>query len=240
VVAPSGPADCFNTAFDAVRIALMFSTPVMILSDGYIANGSEPWMIPDTEKLPEIKVNLAKNREEFKTYARDPETLARFVVYPGTPGFEHHIGGLEKNTDGHVSYDPENHDQMVRLRAEKVARIGKYLNEPELLGHESGDALIISWGSTYGAVYTAYNKLKNSGIKLSWYHLKWINPLPKTLDRYIHNFKQVIIPEINLGQLIKIIRSEYLVDAKGFNKVRGLPLNPDDLVNFVQSLFESN
>jgi len=212
VVAPSGPGDCFNTAFEAVQIALKFSTPVIILSDGYIANGTEPWRIPDPDALPQIKLNLAKDINTFKTYARNPETLARAIAYPGTPGFEHHIGGLEKNSEGHVSYDPENHDEMVRVRAEKIARISNHVKTQDINGPENGDILILSWGSTYGAVYTAFKNLKKIKIKVSWYHLKWINPLPQNLEKYIHNFKQVIIPEINLGQLIKIIRSEYLVD----------------------------
>ncbi len=158
------------------------------------------------------------------------------IALPGTPGMEHRIGGLEKEDGtGVVSYDPENHDKMVRLRAEKVKRIADYVNNPEIYGEPEGDLLIISWGSTYGTVFTAMEKIQGRGLKVSWYHLRWVNPLPKNLGEYIKNFKKILVPEVNLGQLIKIIRSEYLVDAEGFNKVRGLPLRTDDIIEEIEA-----
>ena len=236
VIAVKSPPDCFRATIEACRIALKFATPVILLSDGYIANGAEPWLIPDVKEIPEINVEYAKNPEDYQPYRRDPETLARMIALPGTPGMEHRIGGLEKEDGtGVVSYDPENHDKMVRLRAEKVRRIADYVNDPEIYGEPEGDLLIISWGSTYGAVFTAMEKIQGRGLKASWYHLRWVNPLPKNLGEYIKNFKKILVPEVNLGQLIKIIRSEYLVDAKGFNKIRGLPLSTDDIIEEIEA-----
>ncbi len=151
------------------------------------------------------------------------------------PGFEHHVGGLEKDETGNVSYVPDNHEKMVRLRAEKVERVNNFVKDPEIFGEPEGDLLIVSWGSTYGTVYTAMEEIQKKGLKVSWYHMRWINPLPKNLGTYIKNFKKVLVPEINLGQLVKVLRAEYLVDAIGFNQVKGLPLNIGDLVEAVES-----
>ncbi|MBN2423875.1 MAG: 2-oxoacid:acceptor oxidoreductase subunit alpha [Calditrichaceae bacterium] len=229
VIAASSPADCFQTVFEAAQVAFKYTTPIIVLSDGYLANGSEPWWIPPIDSLPEIKVEYAKDPDSFKPYKRNPETLARMLALPGTPGLEHHVGGLEKNESGNVSYDSENHDLMIRLRAEKIKRINDFVKMPELVGPEKGDLLVVSWGSTYGVVRTAIEQLLDENKSVAGYHLRWINPLPKKLGEIIHNYKNVLVPEINLGQLIKILRSEYLVDAKGFNKVRGLPLNIKEL-----------
>ena len=155
-------------------------------------------------------------------------------------GFEHHVGGLEKDITGNVSYVPENHDEMVRMRAEKVNKVGDFVTQPKLHGQSEGDMLIVSWGSTYGTVYNAIEEIEKRGQKVSWMHLKWINPLPKNLDAIIRNFKNVLVPEINLGQLIKILRAEYLVDAKGFNVVKGLPLNTGDLVEAIESYLKGS
>jgi len=231
IIAAKSPADCFSAAFEAVQIAFKFTTPVLFLTDGYIANGAEPWLIPEEDELPEIEVKYADNPEDYKPYARDPETLARYLAIPGTPGFEHHIGGLEKDETGNVSYDPENHDRMVRIRAEKVARIQKYIKEPELYGDPDSDLLIVSWGSTYGVVFNAIEEVEKTGKKVAWIHLRWVNPLPTILGKYIHNFKHVLVPEVNLGQLSKVLRMEYLVDVKSFNRVRGLPLNTNELID---------
>ncbi len=235
VIAAASPADCFMATFEACEIAFRVNSPVILLSDGYIANGAEPWKIPTAESLPEIKVEYATNPENYEPYKRDPQTLSRLHVLPGTPGFEHHVGGLEKDDSGNVSYVPDNHDRMIRLREAKIQKLADVLPQPEIFGAKEGDLLIISWGSTYGTIYTALDEILNrkTNKKIGWIHLRWINPLPKNLADYVSKFKKVLVPEINLGQLIKIIRSEYLVDAKGFNKVRGLPLSTSDLINAI-------
>mgnify|MGYP001033398225 CR=1 FL=1 len=239
VIAAASATDCFKATFEACRIALEFATPVILLSDEYIANGAEPWLIPNLEEVPEIEVKCATNPENYQPYERDPKTLARMMALPGTPGLEHCIGGLEKeDVSGNVSYDPENHDRMVRLRDKKVRTIADYVDDPEICGEPEGDLLVISWGSTYGSVFTAMEEIQNRGLKVSWYHLRWIHPLPQNLGGYIKNFNKVLIPEINLGQLIKIIRSEYLVDAKGFNSVRGLPLRVSDIIEAIEAQLE--
>lgn len=232
VIAPRSPADCFDVAYEAVRIALKFNTAVIILSDGYLANGAEPWLIPDVRELPALEITYADNLATYRPYHRDPQTLARTLALPGMAGFEHHIGGLEKDDSGNISYDAENHHRMVQLRAEKVARIADFVKDAEIYGPDEGDLLIISWGSTYGAIYTALEQINNQ--RIGWYHLRWINPLPKSLSQYIHNFKRILIPEVNMGQLQKIIRSEYLVDARGLNKVRGLPLSSKEIIQAIE------
>ncbi|MCB9059183.1 MAG: 2-oxoacid:acceptor oxidoreductase subunit alpha [Calditrichae bacterium] len=237
VVAAQSPADCFNAAFEAAKIALKFTTPVLLLSDGYIANGAEPWRIPDPDNIPEIKIQYAESNGEYKPYLRNPDTLSRIMSLPGTAGNEHRLGGLEKeDISGNVSYDADNHDKMVRLRAEKISKINTLVSSPVLDGESKGDVLIISWGSTFGTIKNAVEKIRENGNSVSWYHMRWINPLPPNLSEFIHNFKHVLVPEINLGQLIKIIRSEYLVDAKPFNLVRGLPFSTRDIINAYYSI----
>lgn len=231
IIAAAGPADCFHAAFEAARIALQCTTPVILLSDGYIANGTEPWLIPDPDKIPEIKIKQPALDEKYLPYKRDPERLSRLHALPGTPGLEHRIGGLEKeDVTGNVSYNADNHDKMVRIRADKVGRINRFVENPELVGKDHGDLLILSWGSTYGPILAAVKDLQKKGKEVSWCHLRWLNPLPINLDRFIYNFKTVLIPEINLGQLSKIIRAEYLIDTVGFNRVRGLPLKTNELL----------
>ncbi|KAA3613340.1 MAG: 2-oxoacid:acceptor oxidoreductase subunit alpha [Calditrichaeota bacterium] len=239
VIAAAGPADCFNAAFEAARIALQFTTPVILLSDGYIANGTEPWLIPDPGTIPDIVIKQPRTDEEYLPYKRDPERLSRLHALPGTPGLEHRIGGLEKqDVTGNISYDSDNHDKMVRIRADKVGRINRFVDDPELIGKDHGDLLILSWGSTYGPILAAVEKVQKQGREVSWCHLRWINPLPSNLSRFINNFKTVLIPEINLGQLSKVIRAEYLVDARGFNKVRGLPLKTSELLEEIDSILK--
>ena len=239
VIAAQSPSDCFQTAYEATAMALKFMTPVLLLSDGYIANGAEPWSIPDVDKLSPITVNFAKDPDKFSPYARDKDTLARMWAVPGTPGLEHRIGGLEKDdVTGNVSYDPDNHDHMVRTRAEKVQRIADFVEDPKIFGKEKGDVLVVSWGSTYGTVRAVVEKLQQEGKSVSNYHLRWIHPLPKSLGKYLNNYKHILVPEINLGQLIKIIRSEYLVDAKGYNVVRGLPLRTRDLKQHIEEILK--
>ena len=239
IIAANGPVDCFNVAYEAIKIAVQFMTPVLVLSDLYIANGAEPWKIPNPDKLPEIKINLADKDDPYLPYKRDEKSLARKWALPGTPNLEHRIGGLEKeDVTGNISYDAENHDKMVRLRAEKIQRVGDFVQEPTLHGAESGDVLVVSWGSTYGAVLTTVDFLRAKGEKVSFYHLRWINPLPKSLGKHIKKFKKILVPEVNLGQLIHIIRGKYLVDAVGFNKVKGLPLRIDELKAAILKLIE--
>jgi 2-oxoglutarate/2-oxoacid ferredoxin oxidoreductase subunit alpha len=239
VIAAQSPSDCFNAAYEATATALKFMTPVILLSDGYIANGAEPWKIPDVDKLEPINVEFAKDPDKYSPYARNKDTLARMWATPGTPGLEHRIGGLEKeDVTGNVSYDSDNHDFMMRTRAEKVQNIANFVEDPKIFGDEKGDVLIVSWGSTFGTVRAVAEKLQQEGKKVSNFHLRWINPLPKSLGKYLKNFKYILVPEINLGQLIKIIRSEYLVDAQGYNVVRGLPLRTRDLKTKIEEILK--
>jgi 2-oxoglutarate ferredoxin oxidoreductase subunit alpha len=229
IIAASTPSDCFKAVFEAVRIAVEHMTPVIFLSDGYIANGAEPWKFPKSADLEEIKVSfktqLSEGEEKFLPYQRD-EKLSRPWAIPGTPGFEHRIGGLEKqNITGNISYEPENHELMVKLREEKVERIANFIPEQQMdSGRESGDILIIGWGSTYGAIKSAVHQMQAEGVSVSHAHLRHLRPFPRNLGEIISRFKKVLVPEINNGQLIKIIRDKYLVDAKGYNKIMGIPI----------------
>jgi 2-oxoglutarate ferredoxin oxidoreductase subunit alpha len=237
VIAAKSPADCFHAAFEAVQVAVRFMTPVILLSDGYLANGAEPWLIPDPDDLPEIAVQFATDPDTFAPYYRRPETLSRMWAVPGTPGLEHRIGGLEKeDITGNVSYDPENHHRMVHLRAEKVRHVNHFVPEPEPEGPPAGDVLVIAWGSTYGSIHAVMRKLWKQGKRVSHYHLRWISPLPANLAAIIPKFKRILVPEINLGQLRRLIRAEYLVDAHGFNMVRGLPLRTGELEEEINRL----
>lgn len=239
VIAAKSPSDCFHAAYEAVKVAIQFMTPVLVLSDAYLANGAEPWKIPDVDSLPVIEINLARQGETYFPYLRNEKTLARKWALPGTPGLEHRLGGLEKqDVTGNVSYDPDNHEKMTRLRAEKVQRIRDFVAEPEIHGDAEGDVLVVSWGSTFGTVLTGVEQLRKEGKKVSFYHLRWINPLPGNLGQYIKQFRKIIIPEMNLGQLKQIIRSTYLVDAVGFNKVQGQPIAISELKAAILKLIE--
>jgi 2-oxoglutarate ferredoxin oxidoreductase subunit alpha len=235
IISASTPADCFDAVYEAVRISLQHMTPVLFLSDGYIANGAEPWRYPQSKDLKEIKISfktaLAEGEEKYKPYARD-EKLARPWAVPGTPGLEHRIGGLEKqNITGNVNYEPENHQLMVKLRQEKVDKIADYIPDQQLdSGPEKGKILVLGWGSTYGAIKSAVAELQAQGHAVSHAHLRYIRPFPKNLGQVLKNFDQVLIPEINNGQLVKIIRDEYLVDAKAYNKIMGVPITKTELV----------
>jgi 2-oxoglutarate ferredoxin oxidoreductase subunit alpha len=241
VVAASTPADCFSAVYEAVRLAVQHMTPVIFLSDGYIANGAEPWRYPQTKDLPPIKVQfkttLAEGEEKYLPYQRD-EKLARPWAVPGTAGLEHRIGGLEKqNITGNVNYEPENHQLMVNIRQEKVDRIADHIPDQQLdSGPSSGKILVLGWGSTYGAIKSAVSALQQQGHAVSHAHLRYIRPFPKNLGSLLRNFEQVLIPEINSGQLIKIVRDVYLVDAKGYNKVMGVPITKTELVQQLQSM----
>ena len=238
VIAAATPGDCFYAAYEACQAAIKHMTPVMLLTDGYLANGSEPWSIPGMETLADFEVEFASGPNadgDFLPYMRDDKTLARPWAIPGTPGLEHRVGGIEtaENT-GHVSYDPENHHKMVVLRQEKVNRIQNDIAKTEIFGQKSGDLLILSWGGTYGACRSASETLQEEGLKVSHVHLRWISPLPKDLGEILNNFKNILIPEINMGQLLRLIRSEYLVDAKGLNLVRGRPIGAATIVERVK------
>jgi len=231
VLAAQSPSDCFRTVLEAARIAIRYMTPVVVLSDGYIANGQEPWKLPDASELERIQVSFRTEPEGFQPYARDPETLARAWVRPGTPGMEHRIGGLEKHAlTGAVSYDPKNHEEMVKVRAAKVERIAQDYAPLEVEGSPSGKLLVVGWGSTHGAIAGAVAELRKRGRDVSHLHLRHLNPLPRDLGEILSRFERVVVPELNLGQLRTILRSRYLVDAKGINKVQGKPFQIAELV----------
>ncbi|WP_341924007.1 2-oxoacid:acceptor oxidoreductase subunit alpha [Nocardioides psychrotolerans] len=255
IVAPQSPGDCFDAAVEAARIAITYRTPVMLLSDGYLANGSEPWRIPDVDELPVIDPAFATARnktvtkkgkdgaedtstEEFWPYLRDEETLARPWAIPGTPGLEHRIGGLEKG-DGHgnISYDPANHDLMVRTRQAKIDRIADSL-PPLEVDDPSGEAkvLVIGWGSTYGPIGAGCRRVRKAGYHVAQVHLRHLNPFPKDLGEILKRYDKVLVPEMNLGQLSLLLRGKYLVDAVGYNMVRGLPLKAADLADAIGAL----
>ena len=236
VLAARTPRDCFYMAVEASRIALKYMTPVILLTDGYLANGSEPWKIPHVNDIPEIKVSLRTEPEGFYPYSRD-ENLARPWAVPGTPELEHRIGGLEKsNVYGNVSYDPDNHDKMVKLRTEKVKNIENDIPELKVDGDTSGELLLLGWGSTYGTIKEAVAKARHAGINVSQAHLRYINPLPKNTEAMLKGFKKVLIPEINLGQLTRIIRSEFLIPVEQLNIVRGLPFKVNDILEKITEL----
>ena len=240
VLAPSSPSDCFNTAFEAVKIAVEHMIPVMVLSDGYIANGSEPWNIPDVDSLPKINNNIIeKNADNFLPYKHNEKTLARKWATPGTPGFEHRIGGLEKSEgSGNVDYDPENHHSMTLHRQKKVDIIANFIPEVEILGDSKGKLLIVSWGGVFGSVKSAVLKAQQSGYRVSLVHLRHLNPLPKNLGDILVNFDKILIPELNLGQLSKIIRSKFLVDAIGLNKIAGKPFSSNEVFEKIESIIK--
>ncbi len=229
VLAAQSPSDCFYMALEASRIAVKYMTPVILLTDGYIANGSEPWKVPKASELPSFEVKFRTEKEGFAPYLRD-SNLSRPWVKPGTPGLEHRIGGLEKaNISGNVSYDPDNHDRMVKLREQKVNNIANDIPDLSVDGDESGDLLVLGWGGTYGAITEAVIKARRKGYKVSQAHLKYIHPFPKNTGKVLTSFKNILIPEINLGQLAKIIRSEFLLPVIQFNVVRGLPFRTSDI-----------
>jgi len=239
VVAASTPSQCFEAAIEAARIALKYRTPVYLLSDAYLANGSEPWLIPDVADLPDISTSFAEaNGEPFEPYRRDPETLARPWAIPGTAGLEHRIGGLEKaDVTGAISYDPDNHDLMVRLRAQKVAGIAGDI--PELaVDDPDGDAelLVVGWGSTYGPITAGVRRARRQGVRVAQAHLQYLNPLPRNTGDVLRRYEKVLIPEMNLGQLAMLLRAKFLVDAVSYTKVRGRPLGARELEDVITTM----
>jgi len=240
VVAASTPGGCFDAALEAARIALKYRTPVYLLSDAYLANGSEPWLLPDVDSLPEIPVEFATepNRDgEFWPYVRDPDTLARAWAIPGTPGLEHRLGGLEKQDEtGNVSYDPDNHDLMVRLRARKVAGIAADIAELEVDDPDGASLLVLGWGGTYGSIASAVRRLRKEGKQVAQAHLTHLNPFPRNLGEVLASYDRVLVPEMNLGQLLKLVRAEFLVDAVGYNQLRGQPFRSDELAAAMETM----
>jgi len=229
VLAAHSPSDCFDCAVEASRIALTYMTPVILLSDLYVANGAEPWKIPNVSELPKIETKFADPNKEFVVYRRDPETLARTQAIPGQAGLEHRIGGLEKSEDGGVSYDPENHEKMTHLRADKINGIANSYDPISIQGEKAGDLLVIGWGGTYGAISSATKVLQDEGFSVSSIHLRHLNPLPNDLESLISSFKKVIVPELNLGQLSTILRAKYVREILAYNKVQGKPFKVSEL-----------
>ena len=248
IVAPQSPADCFDATVEAARIAVTYRTPVFLLSDGYLANGSEPWCLPEIDSLPVIDPDFATKpnhqaedgSEEFWAYQRDPQTLARPWAIPGTAGLEHRIGGLEKaDGSGNISYDPENHDHMVRLRQAKVDAIADTIPDIEV-DDPGGDAriLMFGWGSTYGPIGAACQIVRRSGVKVAQAHLRHLNPFPRNLGEVLASYERVVVPEMNLGQLNMLLRSKFLIDTYGYNQVRGLPFKSSELVDVIREISE--
>ncbi|MCB9095874.1 MAG: 2-oxoacid:acceptor oxidoreductase subunit alpha [Halobacteriovoraceae bacterium] len=243
VIAASRPNDCFHMAYEASRLALEHMTPVILLTDGYIANGTEPWKIPDLKEYSKIETKLVDGKkpaeEKYLPYTRDEKTLARPWAIPGMPGYEHRLGGLEKQENtGNVSYDPMNHETMCRIRKEKVERVANDIPEQEVEGETSGDLLVVTWGGTYGAAHMAVQELRKEGKKVSLAHLKYINPLPKNLESLISSFKKVIVPELNQGQMKNYLNQTFQCNAIGYNKVQGLPFKIRELVGVFNKVLE--
>jgi 2-oxoglutarate ferredoxin oxidoreductase subunit alpha len=233
VVAACSPSDAFDAAFEAARLAVRYMTPVMLLSDGYIANSSEPWALPDVDALPDTSVSFATGPNadgEFLPYLRDPATLARPWAVPGTPGLEHRVGGLEHDDlTGNVSYNPQNHERMTMLREEKLARIAADLPPTVVVGPEDADLLVVGWGSTFGAIRAGVNNANKAGYEVAHVHLRYLSPLPPDLGDVLARYDKVLVPELNRGQLARVLRSEYLVPTFTLDKIQGLPFKAAEI-----------
>jgi 2-oxoglutarate ferredoxin oxidoreductase subunit alpha len=239
VIAASTPSDCFHAAFEAARIAMKYMTPVILLTDGFLANASEPWLLPSVDDLPSIPVEFRTDPQGFFPYLRDEETLARPWVKPGTPGLEHRIGGIEKDyLTGNISYAPANHEQMVRVRHKKVANITQEIPPTQVKGPERGKLLVLGWGSTYGAIAAAVEAAQAQGHTVAHAHLRYLNPLPADLGDVLSRYEKVLVPEMNMGQLLKLIRAEYLVDAVGLNKIQGRPFKVSEVATRIARMLE--
>jgi 2-oxoglutarate ferredoxin oxidoreductase subunit alpha len=236
VLAAATPGDCFYMAIEAVRIAVKYMTPVMLLTDGYVANSSEPWQIPNIDELTPFPVSHFDDPKDFHPFLRDENTLARVWAVPGTPGVEHRIGGLERARDtGHISYDPQNHHRMTQIRKKKILGIARHLERAKVdQGETEGDLLIVGWGSTYGSISQAVSKLRERGHSVSHLHLRHIWPLPEGLGDILHSFNSVLVPELNNGQLVKLLRAEYLVNAESLTRVTGQPFRIGGLIDAVE------
>ncbi|HEY9840781.1 MAG TPA: 2-oxoacid:acceptor oxidoreductase subunit alpha [Candidatus Obscuribacterales bacterium] len=230
IISCSKPTDCFDVAREAARIAITFMTPVILLSDGYIANGTGPWKIPDPDSLEPIQVRRPVDPAEFQPYLRDEATLARSWAIPGMPGFEHRIGGLEsQNVTGNVSYDANNHEVMSHIRADKIARIAQFIPEQEVVGPESGELLVVSWGGTYGSVFSAVSQAQQEGKSVAHAHLRYLSPLPRNLGELLKRYKKILVPELNLGQLSKVLQYTYGIEVTPLNKIQGHPFKIREL-----------
>jgi 2-oxoglutarate ferredoxin oxidoreductase subunit alpha len=237
IIAASTPGDCFWAALEACRIAVKYMVPVILLSDGYLANGAEPWRVPELSEIPDIPVNFAKNPEGFKPYKRNPDTLARPWAVPGTPGLEHRIGGLEKqDVSGTINYEPLNHENMVRIRAAKVAGIVQDIPDAVPAGDPDGDLLIVAWGSTHGSITAAVKAQRAQGRRIGHLHLRHLNPLPANLAQIFKRYKKILVPELNMGQLLWLLRAKYLVDAEGLNKIQGRPFKQSELEQKIEEV----
>ena len=235
IVAPATPSECFELSFFAIRAAIKYMCPVFVLSDGYLANGAEPWKLPAIEELPEFEVNFHSNPDGFKPYDRNEVTLARPWAVPGTAGLEHRIGGIEKwNGSGNIAYDPQNHDFMVRLRAAKVGRVVQEIPDLEVFGEDDADILVLGWGSTYGAIRAGVEEAQNQGLKVARAHLRYLNPFPGNLGSVLKKYKKVLIPEMNMGQLLFLIRAKFGIDARGLNKIEGQPFQVSEILEALQ------
>jgi len=237
IIAPATPGDCFWMALEACRIAIKYMVPVILLSDGYLANGAEPWRVPDAEEIPDIPVQFAKDPTDFKPYRRNPDTLARPWAIPGTPGLEHRIGGLEKqDVSGNINYEPLNHENMVRIRAAKVAGIVQDIPDAIAAGDQEGDLLIVAWGSTHGSITAAVKSQRAQGRRIGHLHLRYLNPLPANLAQMFKRYKKILVPELNMGQLLWLLRAKYLVDAVGLNKIQGRPFKQAELEQKIEEI----
>ena len=240
VIAASTPADCFNVAYEACRLAVRHMTPVIVLSDGFIANGTEPWRLPKVDELPAIPVEFRTDPEGFFPYMRDPETLARPWAVPGTPGLEYRIGGLEKqDVSGNVDYDPANHERMVKARAEKVARVADDIPPAEPVGDAGDKLLVIGWGSTYGAIKSAVNRARNEGRGVSQLHLRHLNPFPRNLGQVLERYERILVPEINLGQLALILQGRFVRKVTQLNRVQGRPFKAGEILDQIREITEA-
>jgi 2-oxoglutarate ferredoxin oxidoreductase subunit alpha len=251
ILAPQTPSDCFAVAIEAVRLAVKYRTPVIVLSDGYLANGSEPWRIPDVDTLPDLTADVkfaaaadwqdADGAIDFKPYQRDPATMARPWAIPGTAGLEHRIGGIEKaDGTGEISYDPDNHDRMVRLRQAKIDGIANDIPALEV-DDPDGNArvLVLGWGSTYGAIGAGVRRVRKAGRPIAQAHLRHLNPFPANLGEVLGRYDKVLVPEINLGQLALLLRGRYLVDVISYNRVRGLPFGAAELAGVIKDVIDN-
>jgi 2-oxoglutarate ferredoxin oxidoreductase subunit alpha len=239
VLATSSPGDCFWVALEASRIALKYMVPVIVLSDGYLANGAEPWRVPEVNELPKFPAQFATIPEGFLPYRRNPDTLARPWAIPGTPGLEHRIGGIEKqDVTGNINYEPLNHEKMCRLRAAKVEAVAQEIPDVVPAGDPAGDLLIVGWGSTYGPITAAMKIERAKGHKIGHVHLRFLNPLPRNLGDVLKRYKKILVPEMNLGQLVQVLRAKYLVDAQGYDKIQGKPFKTAELAAKMEEVLQ--